>query len=82
MPPTIMETRRGQMFPILAPAEVDRIRHFGHVQTYGAGEMLVRDGERGHGLTVILKGAVTVTRRDEREHDLAITTHLPGSFRG
>jgi thioredoxin reductase (NADPH) len=82
MPPTIVDTRREQMFPVLAPAEVDRIRHFGQVQTYDAGEMLVRTGERGHGLIVILKGAVAVTRRDETEHDLAISTHHPGSFMG
>ena len=82
MPPTILETRRDQVFPILAHAEVDRLRHFGQVQAFAPDEMLVRVGERGHGLTVILGGKVAVTRRDEAEHDQPINTHIAGSFMG
>ncbi len=82
MPPTILDTRRDQMFPALAPAEIDRIRHFGHVQSFAAGEMLARTGERGHGLTVILQGEVAITRRDEAGGDQAVTSHGPGSFMG
>ena len=82
MPPTIIDTRRDQMFPALAPAEIERIRHFGHVQSFAAGEMLARTGERGHGLTVILQGEVSVTRLDEAGRDQAVATHAPGSFMG
>ena len=64
MAPTVMDTRREQMFPALAPAEVDRLRHFGQIRTFEAGDGLVRVGERGHGLTVILNGQIAVTRRD------------------
>ena len=35
---SIIETRRQQMFPILEPAEIERVRRFGKVHTYGAGE--------------------------------------------
>ena len=82
MPPTILETRREQVFPILKPAEVDRLRHFGHVHAFAPGDAVVRVGERGHGLTVILKGRVQVTRRDPAERDQPITDHATGSFMG
>ena len=82
MPPTILESRREQIFPILPPAEVDRLRHFGQAHAFAPGEMLVRQGERGHGLTVILRGEVAVTRRDEAGRDQPITTHTQGSFMG
>ena len=74
--PTVMETRREQMFPHLEPAQIDRIRHFGEVHAYAEGETLVRTGERGHGLVVILSGEVAVTRRDEAGHHAPITTHV------
>jgi thioredoxin reductase (NADPH) len=82
MPPTILETRRDQVFPILSPSEVGRLRHFGQVRTFAPGDMVVRAGERGHGLIVILKGGVAVTRRHGAEQDELITTHTPGSFMG
>jgi len=82
MAPTVIETRRDQVYPILTPAEVDRIRHFGHVQTFAKGGFLVRGGERGHGLIVILEGAVEVTRRDGAGREQPISIHRPGSFMG
>jgi thioredoxin reductase (NADPH) len=77
-----METRHDQVFPILAPAEVDRIRHFGQAHAYAAGETVVSTGSRGHGLIVVLSGRVAVTRRDGAGHDLPVTTHIAGSFLG
>jgi len=82
MAPTIIESRREQIYPILESADVERIRHFGHVQSFDTGEMLVRIGERDHGLTVILKGSVAITRRDGVGNELAFSTHYPGSFMG
>jgi thioredoxin reductase (NADPH) len=79
---TIMDTRHDQLYPILDPAQVDRIRHFGHAQSFEKGEMLVRTGERGHGLMVILKGEVTITRRDGVGHESAFSAHHRGSFMG
>jgi len=82
MPPTIMDTRRAQMFPVLAPAEIDRMRHFGQPRSFAAGDMLVRAGERGHGLAVVLTGAVDVTRRDSSGERQAVVSYGPGSFMG
>ncbi|MEI9964653.1 MAG: cyclic nucleotide-binding domain-containing protein [Caulobacteraceae bacterium] len=74
--------RRDQMYPTLTPAEIDRLRRFGEARTYAPGEALVRVGEPGHGLTVILSGEVAVTRRDEGGVSQPIVTHAAGSFMG
>jgi thioredoxin reductase (NADPH) len=39
------------MFPILAPAEIERMRRFGKTRSYRAGEALVEVGNAGLGLT-------------------------------
>jgi hypothetical protein len=55
--PSIIDTRRHQMFPTLALAEIERLRR----RSYGRGEPLVSVGEVGQGLTVHLSGEVEVT---------------------
>jgi thioredoxin reductase (NADPH) len=80
--PSIIDTRRHQMFPILTPAEIKRLRRFGEPRSYGLGEALVTIGEVGHGLTVFLSGEVQVTQRNASGHSEPIVTHGPGSFMG
>jgi thioredoxin reductase (NADPH) len=82
MPPTILDTRRAQMFPVLAPADVDRIRHFGQTRAFAEGEMLMRAGEAGHGLIVVLAGDVAVTRSGRAGDAWPVVNHGPGSFMG
>jgi thioredoxin reductase (NADPH) len=79
---SIIDTRRHQMFPALEPAEIERVRRFGEVRTYGAGEALAQVGDVGHGLTVILAGKVDVTRRDQSGRREPIVTHGSGNFMG
>src|SRR6202521_5168176 len=78
----IIETRHDQMFPVLEPAEIDRMRRFGETRSYRAGERLATTGEVGPGLCVILAGNVVVTQRDELAHHPPIVTYGPGSFLG
>src|SRR6202521_624568 len=78
----IIETRHDQMFPVLEPAEIDRMRRFGETRSYRAGERLATTGEVGPGLCVILPGSVVVTQRDELAHHPPIVTYGPGSFLG
>ena len=80
--PSIMDTRRHQMFPTLLPAEIERLRRFGTRRAYGAGDPIVRVGEVGHGLTIILSGEVDITRHDESGGRQHIVTHETGSFMG
>lgn len=80
MPQTILDTRREQMFPRLEPDEVERVRRFGQVRAYAAGEALYRAGEAGHGMFVILSGEVVVTRRDADGQDVPIVEEGAGQF--
>jgi thioredoxin reductase (NADPH) len=80
--PSIMDTRRHQMFPTLEPAEIERVRRFGKVRSYGAGEALARVGEVGLGLTVILAGKVDITQHDGSGRREPIVTHGTGAFMG
>jgi thioredoxin reductase (NADPH) len=80
--PSVLDSRRDQMFPQLTPAEIARLRRFGSERRYAAREVVVRVGERDHGLTVILSGEIEVTRRDPAAGDQRIVVHGPGSFMG
>src|SRR5260221_3302612 len=78
----LIEARYEQMFPTLEPAEIERLRHFGAVRTYGASEYLVTTGEPSPGMLVILSGEVAVTQHSVLGRDQPIVTHGPGGFMG
>jgi thioredoxin reductase (NADPH) len=78
----LRDARRAQMYPLLAPAEIERVRRFGTPRHYARGEMLVRTGESGHGLTLVLAGEVDITQHDESGEVRLIVTHRPGAFLG
>src|SRR5262245_11727635 len=80
--PSIIDTRRHQMFPVLETFEVERVRRFGKVRSYGDGAALAKVGEVGPGLTIILAGQVEIIRRDGLGHSTPIVTYGPGSFMG
>jgi thioredoxin reductase (NADPH) len=70
------------MFPVLEPAEIERVRSFGKGRSYHAGEALLDVGKVAPGFTIILTGQVNVTQHDQSEHGRLIVTHEPGSFMG
>src|SRR5437899_8237822 len=80
--PSIIDTRREQMFPALQPFEIERVRRFGEVRSFEVGEPLAKVGEVGRGLSVILAGQVEVTRYDQSGHRAHIVTHGVGAFLG
>src|SRR6266480_2760844 len=79
---SVIDTRRHQMFPVLEPAEIERVRRFGKVRSYGAGAALAKVGQVGLGLTIILGGSVEITQHDQSGRRTAIVTHGPGAFMG
>ncbi|MBD2751236.1 FAD-dependent oxidoreductase [Microvirga sp. BT688] len=79
--PLINETRREQVFPVLDAAEIERLRRFGEVRHYEAGQALWRIGEVGHGLTVVLTGSLAISQPEAGQRRL-IATHSPGEFLG
>jgi thioredoxin reductase (NADPH) len=80
--PSIIDTRREQMFPTLQPSEIERVRRFGEVHSFGVGEALAKVGEVGRGLSIILAGQVEVARYDQSGHRAPIVTHAAGAFLG
>jgi thioredoxin reductase (NADPH) len=77
-----IDTRHDQMFPNLEASEVERVRRFGEVQSFGAGEALASVGNVGHGLSIVLSGEVDVTQHERSGHGALIVTHGPGAFLG
>ena len=57
----LIEARRDQMFPVLEPAEIDRLARFGERKSYAAGERIVATGEIAPGAFLILSGQVEVS---------------------
>ncbi|HEX2592250.1 MAG TPA: FAD-dependent oxidoreductase [Rhizomicrobium sp.] len=78
--PSTVEQRRDQMFPVLKPAEIDRLRRFGEVRRYGKGDYLAHAGEPALGLQIVLTGEVDVKAHDHPER--SIVRYVPGSFLG
>jgi thioredoxin reductase (NADPH) len=75
-----IDTRREQMFPKLEPGEIDRLRRFGQVRRYAAGEALFVTGEIAPGMYVLIKGSVRVIRRDPLGYSAPIVEQRPGEF--
>jgi thioredoxin reductase (NADPH) len=78
----IIEARRGQMFPVLEPAEIDRLARLGERKSYAAGERIIATGEIAPGAFVILAGHVDIMQGGTLRHSEPIVTHGPGSFMG
>jgi thioredoxin reductase (NADPH) len=74
--------RFEQTFPTLTPAEIDRLRPFGAIRRYAAGEYLVETGKPGPGMFVLLSGHVAVTQRDGLGHVVPIVEYGLGQFLG
>ena len=80
--PAALETRREQMFPSLSPAEITRLCRFGEARRYGNGEIIVKAGDVGPGLILILSGEVEVSVSDPSGRRQLVVMHGPGNFMG
>jgi thioredoxin reductase (NADPH) len=80
--PSVMDTRREQMFPTLQPFEIERVRRFGEARSFGVGEPLLKVGDVGRGFGIILAGEVEVTLYDPSGHPVYVVIHGAGAFLG
>jgi thioredoxin reductase (NADPH) len=71
-----------QLFLVLEPAEIERIRRFAELRHYENGEALFRIGESGHGLFVVLSGKVDLVRQDELGNSKPFLSSGPGGVIG
>jgi thioredoxin reductase (NADPH) len=74
--------REAQMFPLLEPEEIARLRRFGAPKHYAAGTCIYETGKPIPGFIVVLSGTIRVTGRDGRGHDLPVRDHAAGAFSG
>src|SRR5262252_5216437 len=78
--PSSLASRRHQMFPALSEAEIARIRRFGRLRRYAAGERLFAAGEPSPGMFVVLSGKTVISQRDGLGHVAPITSQGAGQF--
>jgi thioredoxin reductase (NADPH) len=79
--PSIREQRPEQADPALDAPEIERVRRFGKLHWFRAGEALQTMGQSAAGLTVVVAG-VAVTERDHFGNRKPIAVHGPGNFMG
>ena len=79
---SIREQRYDQIYPMLDRLEIERVRRFGNVRSFAAGESLWTVGQVAPGLMVILTGKVAVTEHDQFDNHKPIVVHGPGNFLG
>lgn len=78
--PSELLSRRHQMFPVLTSADVTRVRRFGSVQRFRAGDLLLTAGKPSPGMYVLIDGAVAISQRDGLGNVVPIIRHGPGQF--
>jgi thioredoxin reductase (NADPH) len=79
---SVRDQRHDQIYPILEPLDIERIRRFGEARSYVPGETLVTSGQVAPGLMVILGGKVSVNERDHYGNTRPLLVHGPGNFMG
>jgi len=80
--PSLLDTRRHQMFPHLDDLDFARLRRFGEVRHFADGEMIMKAGEVAAGLAFVLNGKIDVRQGGAVSGRESITQHGPGGFLG
>src|SRR5499427_8023102 len=78
--PSELLSRRHQMFPLLSNADIARIRRFGSVQRFSAGELLFAAGQASPGMYLGLDGAIAMSQRDGLGNVVPIIRQGRGQF--
>jgi thioredoxin reductase (NADPH) len=74
--------RHDQMFPVLEPRDIERLRRFGRNVHYPAGTPIARTGSLSPGIVVILSGKVEVSQTTAFGHREVMITYEAGQFAG
>jgi thioredoxin reductase (NADPH) len=72
---------RAEVFPVLTPAQIDRIRPYGTARAVGAGEILFEAGDLGIPCFVVLSGKLNIVIMTLSGEQI-FATHGPGNFSG
>ena len=77
---SVLDSRRDQIFPVLGPADIERLQRFGQPRRYAAGAQVVRAGYPAEGLLLVLRGEIAMLPHGAPEQPIVV--HGPGSFLG
>src|SRR5215469_622911 len=77
----LTSSRVEQIFPILTPAQINRIAVHGHIRAIQPGEVLVEQGDITVPFFVVVSGELEIVRPSCAGETL-ITIHGPGQFTG
>jgi len=81
---SLIDTRQGQMFPVLDAGQIETARRFasGPARSFAAGELIYEVGERNVPAWLLLEGSIELTRHDGLGHEEAIAVETAGQFTG
>src|SRR5262245_42157884 len=74
------DASRDQMWPSLSSEEINRLRRFGTIRRYAAGQQLVSAGDVDSGMFVLIFGSVAVSAPGGLGHVVEIIELGPGDF--
>jgi thioredoxin reductase (NADPH) len=77
----LTSSRVEQIFPILTPAQINRIAVHGHMRAIQPGEVLVEQGDSAVPFFVVVSGELEIVRPSSAGETL-VTIHGPGQFTG
>jgi thioredoxin reductase (NADPH) len=80
--PVVNGSRYEETFPTLTAPEMERLRRYGTLHEYAAGERLLDSGKAIPGAFVVLRGAVAIAERDGLGHTTPIAEQGVGQFLG
>lgn len=78
----IRHPRYDQMFPVLEPRDIERLKRFGTSITYPAGTQIAKTGSLAPGFVVLLSGKVEVSQQTALDQREVIVTYHAGQFSG
>ena len=81
LPSNITPAQQSEAFPVLAPAQIDRIRPYGTVRAVHTGEILFEAGERAMPCFVVISGKLDIVMTN-LSGEYVFATHGPGNFSG
>jgi len=77
----LSRARIEQIFPVLTPAQLNRIEAHGHLRSIKSGDLLIEQGDINTSFFVVIEGELEILRPFGTQETL-VTTHGPGQFTG
>ncbi|SDR49595.1 cyclic nucleotide-regulated FAD-dependent pyridine nucleotide-disulphide oxidoreductase [Paraburkholderia fungorum] len=80
--PALQGASRDHLYPRFDAAQIDRMRRFGTIEHWRAGDAMFRTGQAGLGMRVLIRGQARLTRRDGLGRSRIIAELSDGQFLG